>query len=181
VGVRAEVRFTRDVDLVVAVTDDSAAESLAYELRSAGYSAVARVEHETVIASPPSASCLRLRADLEAQAQAERVAVSELQAQADAPIRLPPVKLITERVLALKALTESADVEGACDLAPLSEGRPDHPDGRAVRRRPGVHRPRRIPAFGRADGRSRNSFPDCSGRELSTSVARGRNAGCIPR
>jgi len=55
----------------------------------------------------------QMRADLEAQAQAERVAVSELQAQADAPIRLPPVELITERVLALKALTESADVDGA--------------------------------------------------------------------
>jgi hypothetical protein len=54
-----------------------------------------------------------MRADLEAQAQAERVAVSELQAQADAPIRLPPVELITERVLGLKALTESADVDGA--------------------------------------------------------------------
>ena len=55
----------------------------------------------------------QMRADLESQAQAERLAVSELQAQADAPIRLPPVELITERVLALKALTESADVDGA--------------------------------------------------------------------
>jgi hypothetical protein len=47
VSVRAEVRFTRDVDVVVAVSDDSDAESLIYELRSAGYSAVASVEHET--------------------------------------------------------------------------------------------------------------------------------------
>ena len=47
VSVRAEVRFTRDVDLVVLVADDSEAESLIYELRSAGYSAVASVEHET--------------------------------------------------------------------------------------------------------------------------------------
>jgi len=47
VSVRAEVRFTRDVDLVVLVADDSEAESLTYELRSAGYSAVASVEHET--------------------------------------------------------------------------------------------------------------------------------------
>jgi hypothetical protein len=36
-----------------------------------------------------------------------------MQAQADAPIRRPPVVLITERALALKALTESADVDGA--------------------------------------------------------------------
>jgi len=46
VSVRAEVRFTRDVDLVVPVSDDAEAESLIFELRSAGYSAVASVEHE---------------------------------------------------------------------------------------------------------------------------------------
>jgi hypothetical protein len=39
VSVRAEVRFTRDVDLVVLAADDAEAESLIYELRSAGYSA----------------------------------------------------------------------------------------------------------------------------------------------
>lgn len=47
VSVRAEVRFTRDVDLVVVVADDSEAESLTCGLRSVGYSAVASVEHET--------------------------------------------------------------------------------------------------------------------------------------
>lgn len=47
VSVRAEVRFTRDVDIVVLVADDPDAESLTYHLRSAGYSAVASVEHET--------------------------------------------------------------------------------------------------------------------------------------
>ena len=47
VSVRAEVRFTRDVDIVVLVADDPDAESLTYELRTAGYSAVASVEHET--------------------------------------------------------------------------------------------------------------------------------------
>jgi hypothetical protein len=46
VSVRAEVRFTRDVDIVVLVTDDPDAESLTYHLRSAGYSAIASVEHE---------------------------------------------------------------------------------------------------------------------------------------
>lgn len=46
VSVRAEVRFTRDVDLVVAVDDDTAAESLVYALRSRGYTTVASVEHE---------------------------------------------------------------------------------------------------------------------------------------
>jgi hypothetical protein len=46
VSIRADVRFTRDVDLVVLVADDSDAEGLTYELRSAGYVAVASVEHE---------------------------------------------------------------------------------------------------------------------------------------
>ena len=56
---------------------------------------------------------VQMRADFEAQAQAERGALDELRSQADAPIQLPPADLITERVLALRALTESADVEGA--------------------------------------------------------------------
>lgn len=47
VSVRAEVRFTRDVDLAVAVADDDAAEALVYQLRDAGYEVVATVEHET--------------------------------------------------------------------------------------------------------------------------------------
>lgn len=46
VSVRAEVRFTRDVDLAVAVDDDTAAEWLVYALRSRGYTTVASVEHE---------------------------------------------------------------------------------------------------------------------------------------
>ena len=55
----------------------------------------------------------QMRSDLEAQAHAERTAIEDLRAQADAPIRLPPADLITERVLALKALTESPNVDGA--------------------------------------------------------------------
>jgi hypothetical protein len=46
VSVRAEVRFTRDVDLAVAVHDDADAESLVYSLKSEGYTAIASVEHE---------------------------------------------------------------------------------------------------------------------------------------
>jgi len=37
VSVRAEVRFTRDVDLAVAVTNDADAEALVYHLRESGY------------------------------------------------------------------------------------------------------------------------------------------------
>ncbi len=47
VSVRAEVRFTRDVDIAVIVADDSEAELLTHDLRLAGYTAVASVEHET--------------------------------------------------------------------------------------------------------------------------------------
>lgn len=46
VSVRAEVRFTRDVDLAVAVDDDAEAESLVYALKVRGYTTIASVEHE---------------------------------------------------------------------------------------------------------------------------------------
>jgi hypothetical protein len=46
VSVRAEVRFTRDVDLAVAVDDDTEAESLVYALTGRGYTTIASVEHE---------------------------------------------------------------------------------------------------------------------------------------
>ncbi len=48
VSVRAEVRFTRDVDLVVAANGDDEAEALVRGLVDAGYRAVAIVEHEQV-------------------------------------------------------------------------------------------------------------------------------------
>ena len=55
----------------------------------------------------------QMRSDLEAQVETERGAIEELRAQAEAPIRLPPVELITERVLALRALADSGEVEAA--------------------------------------------------------------------
>lgn len=47
VSVRAEVRFTRDVDLAVVVLDDADTEALVFELRGKGYRPLASVEHET--------------------------------------------------------------------------------------------------------------------------------------
>jgi hypothetical protein len=47
VSVRAEVRFTRDVDLVVTVSGDADAEQLISELGIGGYRPLALVEHET--------------------------------------------------------------------------------------------------------------------------------------
>jgi site-specific DNA recombinase len=55
----------------------------------------------------------QMRHDLEAQAADERSALAELRAQTTAPIRLPPLDLLTERVFALRALAESEDVQSA--------------------------------------------------------------------
>ena len=46
VSVRAEVRFTRDVDLAVRVADDPDAERLIFALKAKGYQPIATVEHE---------------------------------------------------------------------------------------------------------------------------------------
>lgn len=46
VAVRGEPRFTRDVDLVVAVPGDREMEALLFELRGAGFEIIALVEHE---------------------------------------------------------------------------------------------------------------------------------------
>ena len=45
VTLRAEPRFTRDVDLAIVSTDDADVEQLVYELQAAGYAPVAVVEH----------------------------------------------------------------------------------------------------------------------------------------
>jgi len=46
VSVRTEPRFTRDLDLAVAVSTDSEAEALVYGLRAAGFRALATVEQQ---------------------------------------------------------------------------------------------------------------------------------------
>jgi predicted nucleotidyltransferase len=48
VSVRTEPRFTRDADLAVVVAGDSEAETLAHQLRSAGFGIEAVVEQEAV-------------------------------------------------------------------------------------------------------------------------------------
>ena len=45
-AVRAEPRFTRDVDLAVGVTSDIDAEELVFDLRQRGYRPIATVEHD---------------------------------------------------------------------------------------------------------------------------------------
>lgn len=46
VSVRSEPRFTRDLDIAVAVAEDSAAEALVHALIAAGFRAVATIEQE---------------------------------------------------------------------------------------------------------------------------------------
>lgn len=46
VSIRSEVRFTRDVDLAVAVASDREMEALIHHLAAGGYRSVASVEHE---------------------------------------------------------------------------------------------------------------------------------------
>lgn len=48
VSVRTEPRFTRDLDLAVAVSDDRAAEALIHRLQAAGFRVLATVEQEVV-------------------------------------------------------------------------------------------------------------------------------------
>lgn len=48
VSTRAEPRFTRDVDVAVAVADDDAAELLVRDLSSAGYQLLASIEQDAV-------------------------------------------------------------------------------------------------------------------------------------
>ncbi len=46
VSIRAEVRFTRDVDIALAVSSDSEVEQLVHTLQGEGYRVLALVEHE---------------------------------------------------------------------------------------------------------------------------------------
>jgi hypothetical protein len=107
VSVRAEVRFTRDVDFAVAVADDGEAEALAFELRNHGYSVAASVEHDAVarLATLRLVSPQRVKVDLlfassgiesEAVARATLIALPGI-------TKLPVVQV--EELLAMKVLS----------------------------------------------------------------------------
>jgi len=125
----------------------------------------------------------QMRVDLEAQAESERKAIEELRATSEAPIRLPPVDLLTDRVLALKALTDSPDVERA--RAVLGRYFRDKaitltpevgPDGCQAY----VARAEFLPVvFLTENAETPSKFSP--GGSCPRWVARGRNAGWIPR
>lgn len=48
VSARTEPRFTRDLDLAIAVENDTEAESVVFGLQSSGFSVVATIEHATM-------------------------------------------------------------------------------------------------------------------------------------
>jgi hypothetical protein len=60
----------------------------------------------------------------------------------------------------------------------LLQGRHHHDDPRAVRRRPGVRRPRRIPPPGSPEPKCRNALRAGAGRALSTLGCAGAVGGC---
>jgi len=149
VSVRSEPRFTRDIDAVVAVPDDTAAEALVRRLLGEGYRVVATLEQEakgrlaTVRLSPPGESAPGVVVDLlfassgieaEVVAAAERVEIAEQLvfpvARIDALIALKVLSRDdAERpqdLLDLRSLQRAAtatDLEGARDLLRMIESR----------------------------------------------------------
>jgi len=127
VSVRAEVRFTRDVDVAVAVVDDADAEALVYALRSRGYRPVATVEHEVKkrLSTARLLSPHGVKVDLlfaSSGIEAEIVAKS-------ADVELPSVGRIrvarAEELLALKVLSMTRErAQDALDARRILECNP---------------------------------------------------------
>lgn len=121
VSVRTEPRFTRDVDLAVAVTDDRQAEALVRRLTSRGYRALVVVEQEaagrlaTVRLAPPGASDDAIVADLLFASSGIEVEI----AQAAEPLEVFPGVVApvarSGHLLALKVLARD-DVNRPQDL-----------------------------------------------------------------
>ncbi len=115
VSVRAEPRFTRDIDLAVAVRDDVDAETLVRELSGRGYRVLALVEHErakrlaTVRLTPPGEVEGGVVVDL---LFASSSLEPELVASADSLEVFPGVRVPVARVphlIALKLLARDDD------------------------------------------------------------------------
>ncbi|HVF77832.1 MAG TPA: nucleotidyl transferase AbiEii/AbiGii toxin family protein [Solirubrobacteraceae bacterium] len=131
VSSRTEPRFTRDVDLVVAVPNDAAAEGLLNELRTHGYSLVAAVEQlaanrlATARLASPSTSDDELIVDLLFASSGVEV---EIAARAELLEVLPGLVVPVARIgdlLALKLLSrddavrplDAADLRALCSVA----------------------------------------------------------------
>jgi hypothetical protein len=136
VSVRAEVRFTRDVDLVVGVASDADAEGLVVALRGAGYQVIALVEHDdrkrlaTVRLRSPvgiTVDLLTASSGLEAEilSRAEEI---DLEGVGPVPVAR------AEELLAMKVLSmDERRLQDRIDAVSLTECNPDL-DLQAVRR-----------------------------------------------
>lgn len=125
VSVRTEPRFTRDVDVVVAVADDAAAEALGLLLQRCGYQVVGAFEHEngrmsTVRFRPPGGDPDGVLVDL---LFASSGIEAELAAEAEVLEVLPGISLPvaqTGHLIALKLLSvEARRPNDAHDLVAL--------------------------------------------------------------
>jgi Nucleotidyl transferase AbiEii toxin, Type IV TA system len=128
VSVRGEVRFTRDVDLAIAVASDAETEALVLSLGASGYTVVAVVEQEavkrlaTVRLKSPSTVVVDLIAassgiEAEVVARAEAVSLDE-----GATVRVARA----EELLALKVLSmTSARPQDRMDAQSLLEVNPN--------------------------------------------------------
>jgi hypothetical protein len=130
---RAEPRFTRDVDCVVAVEGDRDAEAVVHALSAAGYSVVSTVEREesgrlaAVRLLPPSKLSQGVVVDLlfaSSGIEAE-VALAAEGFEVRAGLSLPIASL--GHLIALKVLSEAPDrPQDVADLRALAEaGAPD--------------------------------------------------------
>lgn len=115
VSARSEPRFTRDVDLAVAVDSDADAEKLVARLLARGYRVLAQIEQEqtgrlaTVRLSPPGEHASGLVVDLlfaSSGIEPELVQAAEA-LQLSAAVAVPVAKL--EHLLALKVLSRDDD------------------------------------------------------------------------
>jgi hypothetical protein len=128
ISARSEPRFTRDVDLAVAVPDDPAAEALVHALAGAGYSVLATVEQEATnrlatvrLGVPGTMARAAVIVDL---LFASSGIEPELVAAAEPLVVLPGLTLpvaTTGHLIALKLLARSPDrPQDAADLLALA-------------------------------------------------------------
>jgi hypothetical protein len=126
VSVRAEPRFTRDIDLALAVEGDAQAEAVVHRLTRSGYRVIASLEQEvarrlaTVRLETPGEGPAGIVVDLLfSSSGVER----EIVAAADPIEVLPGLRVAVARhghLLALKLLSESAGrPQDAADIAAL--------------------------------------------------------------
>jgi hypothetical protein len=124
VSARSEPRFTRDIDVVVAVPDDATAEALVKRLLAVGYRIVATLEQEargrlaTVRLSPPGESAPGVVVDLLfASSGVEEEIVTACERVEIAEHLVVPVARI-DALIALKVLSRD-DAERPQDLVDL--------------------------------------------------------------